>query len=608
MDTDAQSKPFSLLLHYLRPYRWRVVGLTLLLLGSIALQLLAPQVIGRFLDAATGEIAGASLYGLAALFLVTVLAQKALGLVSRYQTEDLGWRTTNDLRVDLTRHILRLDMGFHKLRTPGELIDRIDTEISNLAEYFAALVTQVFANGVLVLGVVLLLFLEAWPAGLIALVYAAMILGILLAIQERLVGLFRGISIASADLFGFMEERLAGTEDVRANGAEPYVMAELYPRLNRYAAVRTRTYTLGGLTGATSILINSLALAAILGYGAAAYTAGQLSIGSVFVIYAYIGLMTQPVNNIRRNIGNMQRALASISRTAELFDAEPESDLPGTQGRQQDASERTASRPPELRFQGVTFAYKDRPPGATPEEEFVPPVVLEDITFRLAPGRVLGILGRTGSGKTTLTRLLFRLYEPDEGTIFLDDMPVALRSLAEVRQQIGLVTQDVQIFEATVRDNLTLFRHLDPDAPPVSDTTIVTALNTLGLSGWLEGLPDGLDTILQAGGQGLSAGEAQLLALARVFLRNPDVVMLDEASSRLDPATEQLLEQAVDRLLQGRTGLIIAHRLHTVQRADDILILEDGRVVEYGARITLASDPRSRFYRLLQTGMEEVLT
>jgi ABC-type multidrug transport system fused ATPase/permease subunit len=164
-----------------------------------------------------------------------------------------------------------------------------------------------------------------------------------------------------------------------------------------------------------------------------------------------------------------------------------------------------------------------------------------------------------------------------------------------------MVTQDVQLFQASVRDNLTFFKQ------QVSDAHIKQVLQALDLWQWVENLPEGLDTRLASGGQSLSAGEAQLLAFARVFLKNPGLVVLDEASSRLDPATEHLLEQAIDRLLQQRTGIVIAHRLQTVQRADEIMILEEGRIVEYGPRATLASDPNSRFYRLLQTGLEEVL-
>jgi ABC-type multidrug transport system fused ATPase/permease subunit len=170
-----------------------------------------------------------------------------------------------------------------------------------------------------------------------------------------------------------------------------------------------------------------------------------------------------------------------------------------------------------------------------------------------------------------------------------------------------MVTQDVQLFAATVRDNLTLFNNYDPERPSLEDARIVDALETLGLGAWYRGLPDGLDTVLESGGKGLSAGESQLLAFTRVFLRDPQLVVLDEASSRLDPATEQLLERAIDRLLAGRAGIVIAHRLRTVGRADDILILEGGRIVEYGPRLALAADPGSRFYSLLQTGLEEVL-
>ena len=216
-------------------------------------------------------------------------------------------------------------------------------------------------------------------------------------------------------------------------------------------------------------------------------------------------------------------------------------------------------------------------------------------------------MGHTGSGKTTLTRLLFRLYDIDEGAIRLNGVDIRDLALNDLRQQVGLVTQDVQLFAASLRDNLTLFRSHHPTKPPIADEMIIAELAGLGLGDWFHGLPHGLDTELGTGGQGLSAGESQLLAFTRVFLRAPRLVVLDEASSRLDPATEQRLEQAIDRLLAGRTAIIIAHRLATVQRADDILIMQNGRVVEYGPRLTLSQDPTSRFAHLLRVGFESVL-
>ena len=641
MNQPIPTDPIPMIRHYLRPFRGRVALLLVLLLAGIGLQLLAPQLLGRFVDAATGggDVSN-RLYMLAGLFFAAVLAQKILFLITVYLTEDLGWATTNTLRADLTAHVLRLDMGFHKLRTPGELIERIDSDVGELAEYFSEIVVSLIGNGLLVAGIIVLIFLEDWRIGLVALAYAVVMVTLLRAVQERMVRLYTRISQASAALLGFLEEHITGTEDIVPNGGSGYVMTRLYPLLNTHAALRTRTFTLSAIVGATSTLLFVLALAVSMGLAASAYLTGTMTIGAVFTLVYYVGLLESPLDSVRRHLSYIQRALAGVNRTREFFDLRPEV---------------LESAPPSSEallpagalgvvFDGVSFAYKDRRPTAdngpqTTDDgsELVTPTVLHDITFSIAPGRVLGVLGRTGSGKTTLTRLLFRLYDVDAGAIRLIDGrpqttdngrqttekgsrstvggqpsavdPVDIRDvpLGELRRHVGMVTQDVQIFAATVRDNLTLFSNYDPTRPVIDDNHILDALETLGLDGWYRGLPDGLDTILESGGKGLSAGEAQLLAFTRVFLRDPRLVVLDEASSRLDPGTEQLLERAIDRLLAGRTGIIIAHRLRTILRADDILILENGRVVEFGPRVALTADTDSRFYRLLQTGLEEVL-
>ncbi len=209
----------------------------------------------------------------------------------------------------------------------------------------------------------------------------------------------------------------------------------------------------------------------------------------------------------------------------------------------------------------------------------------------------MGLLGRTGSGKSTITKLIFRLYDPSEGVVRLGGHDLRQAKQNILRQYMGLVSQEVQLFQASVRENLTLFDNQVPD------DKILAILKDLGMTTWLESLAEGLDTRLE-GVNNLSAGEAQLLAFARVFLTNPGLVILDEASSRLDPATEQLIEKATDNLLTNRTGIIVAHRLATVQRADEIMILEKGQIVEHGPRVALTADPISRFYRLLQTGLE----
>jgi ATP-binding cassette subfamily B protein len=294
-------------------------------------------------------------------------------------------------------------------------------------------------------------------------------------------------------------------------------------------------------------------------------------------------MLIGPVERITNEMQDFQRAASGMERVQELY---------GYRSVVEDGyGVELPDGPLAVEFDGVTFVYPD----AAPEP------VLEGVTFRLEAGKTLGLLGRTGSGKTTATRLLFRLYDPTRGSVRLGGVDLREPALEQLRRRVAVVTQDVQLISGTVRENLTLFD------PAVSDDRIHTVLADLGLSEWVRSLPDGLDTVVGAGGRGLSAGEAQLLAFTRAFLADPSVVVLDEASSRLDLATEQLIERAVDKLLAGRTGVVIAHRLATVQRADEILVLEDGRVLEHGARVALANDPRSRYAHLLETGLAEVL-
>jgi ATP-binding cassette, subfamily B, bacterial len=380
------------------------------------------------------------------------------------------------------------------------------------------------------------------------------------------------------------------------------------------AKSRIRANIIGGFTFSSSYMLYVLAVVATLAVAGSFFLQDQISIGTLFLLVFYVRLMESPIKYIRRQISNLQRAIASIGRIQEFFRLEPDV--------KENISATLPQRATAVYFQNVSFAYKDQlsvssgqysvngeqsPISSVLRTPLQSQRVLHDISFSLKPGKVLGLLGRTGSGKTTLTRLFFRLYDVDAGKISLDGIDVASVGLSDLRQHIGMVTQDVQLFAATVRDNLTLFRNYDPAKETIADAEILAAIKTLGLGDWLQSLPDGLDTVLKSGGQGLSAGEAQLLAFTRVFLRDPQLVILDEASSRLDPVTEQLLERAIDRLLNDRTAIIIAHRLHTVQRADDILILENGRIAEHGSRIQLLDDPNSRFSQLLQTGLKEIL-
>ncbi len=575
-----QSHSWQMLTTYLRPQRGRVALLTVLMFSSIALQLVNPQIVRRFIDEATEQAQAGGAFSvlimLALAYIGVALLTQTVTLGATYLSEVVGWRATNTLRSDLARHCLRLDMPFHNARTPGEMIERIDGDVIAIGKFFGQFVIQIAGSVLLMLGVLVVLFREDWRVGLALSLFTLVAIVALTRSSTIAVPAMTADREAQAQLFGFLEEQLAGLDDIRANGGGNYVMQRFHGSLREVFFKGRRGIMMGSAVSMVTMGLFGLGYALALGLGSFLYLRGAVTIGTVYLFYDYVFLLYQPIQQVAEQLREFQKAVAGMQRVRELRSYTPQI-VDGT-------GPRLPSGPLDVRFEQVSFAYHDDA------------YVLRDLSLTLQPGQVLGLLGRTGSGKTTLTRLLFRLYEPKEGAIRLNGHDIRDTQLSDLRARIGIVTQDVQLFQATVRDNLTLFD------PRVSDEQIVHVINDLGLGAWLRALPNGLDTELASGSSGVSAGEAQLLAFARVFLQDPGLVIMDEASSRLDPATEHLIERAVDKLLHNRSAIIIAHRLQTVQRADDILILDHGHVEEYGARAVLVTDHRTRFAQLLQTG------
>lgn len=577
----------------LHPQGRRVLLLALVLLGNTGLQLVAPQVLRHFIDGALGGEALDQLARLALIFLAVALLKYGLTLATTYFSQLVSWTATNALRADLVRHCLRLDMPFHHRHTPGNLIERIDGDVTALADLFSQLVIRTLGNILLLLGVLVVLFLEAWQLGVVFTCFAGLALAILASLREIAAPQLQAERRTSAELFGFIEERLAGLEEIRANGGGEYTLWRLL-NLMRQLWQHDLAAWLRVATLRTSLIV-LFSLGSVLGliFGAYLFWAGQITIGTVYLVFAYVGMLAQPVEKLALEAQNLQRANASLQRVAELLatrsvlQVETGVETPAVES----APARHACSGLAVAFHNVWFAYTG--------EEGVGEPVLRDLSFALEPGQVLGVLGRTGSGKSTLARLLLRLYDPTAGEIRVNGQHLRTIAMDQLRRQIGVVTQDVQLFNATVRDNLTFFN------PDCTDATILRLIDDLNLTAWYNRLPQGLDTVLAAGGSGLSAGEAQLLAMTRIFLRDPRLVILDEASSRLDSISERLLERATAQLLQGRTALVIAHRLATLRQVDQILVLEAGRIVEYGPRQALADDPASHFSRLLHTGLAD---
>ena len=594
-----------LLTRYLRPQLRQTLLLLLVLCANILLQLINPLIMRRFLDSA---LAGGSmdlLMRLALLFISIAAVQQVTAVSSTVLAENVGWRATNALRYDLAQHCLHLDLPFHQQRTPGEMIERIDGDINALARFFSNFVVQILGNCFLLIGVMAILFREDLRVGAAIGVFVVITLLVLARLRNLAVPHWQRSREASARFFGFVEERLAGTEDIRASDARAFTLYRFHQLLRSFWRTTVRAQLLGFSMINVAWLLFSVGNAVAFVVGASLFFSGALTIGTVYLIFHYTNLISQPLERIAREFEQFQRAGAGIARIQELFATESRlAETPAAAAGAFSPAGSDSAGPTgalAVEFEQVRFAYPtDAPPeeSMSEDEKFA----LDGFQLRLQPNEVLGLLGRTGSGKTTLTRLLLRLYDVDSGRVLVAGRDVRQWPLRQLRSQVGIVTQNVQLFQASIRDNLTFFDRTVPDA------RIREAIDELGLAQWFASLGAGLDAQLQVGSGGLSAGEAQLVAFTRIFLRDPGVIVLDEASSRLDPATEAFLERAVTRLLTNRTGILIAHRLSTVQRADRILILENGQIQEQGDRSALATDSSSYYHRLLQLGAEGLET
>lgn len=583
----------SLLSAYLMPQAGQVVGLVILLLSSIGLQVLNPQILGAFIDFAVTGRSTQTLLVAALLFIGVTLLSQGLIIAATYWSEIVAWTATNALRFELVHHCLHLDLSFHHTHTPGELLERVDGDVLLLSRFFSQLVIHVFGNSILLLGILVALFWEDWRAGLSLSLFAALALLLLLGLRSLAVEPWITYRQIGAEFFGFVGEYWMGRADIRTNGAVGYVMHRFYGLLRRWLPAYQKARFASTVLWTTSVGLFTLGNVIALAVASYLWQRQAITIGTTYLIFHYTNLLNQPIERIREEIEELQQVEASIYRIRELLE---------TTSRLQPHGQ--ASLPAgalSVSFRQVDFRYEPRQENQRRESDSSVygsiATHLQQLSFYLPPGHTLGLIGHTGSGKSTIARLLLRFYDIQSGDIEVGGVSIAQIPLVELRQRVGLVTQHVQLFRASVRDNLTFFTH-------IQDHLILETLNDLGLTAWLDTLTDGLDTVLGAEGHGLSAGQAQLLAFARVFLKNPDLVILDEASSRLDPATEQLIERAIDRLLRGRTGIIIAHRLQAVRRADQILILERGNIVEYGDQSTLARHPNSRFAQLLNASLE----
>ncbi|MFE7811302.1 ABC transporter ATP-binding protein [Streptomyces sp. NPDC057433] len=563
-----------MLVRYLRGERTAMTLLALLVPSGTALQLVAPYLLRGFIDGALSGDSQETLRNLAAWSLAAAVGVLVVTIGTEALSARVAWRSTNRLRADLVGHCLSRPPGFYREHPPGELVERMDGDVTRLAAVMSALLLELLAQALLIVGILVALFHLEWR---LAVVFAPFAVGTLLLLRTlvgRAMPFVTARQRVAADLQGFLEERLAAAEDLRANGASRYTLRQLgrrqqdlYQKARNAARVSVRwPATVQGLSAVGVVL--ALAVSAWL------HSRGQLSTGTAFASLSYAMLLRRPLLAVTTRFRDLEDAAAGVQRLRDLLGHGP---APRTGGKALPTGR------PGVRFDRVSFCYE-------PDEP-----VLRDVSFTLRPGERLGVVGRTGSGKSTVVGLLFGLHRPVTGSVSAGGLDVTEVDPRALRSRVALVTQEVHVFHAALRDNLTFFDRAVPD------DRLRAALDEAGLGPWLRTLPDGLDTLLGAGARGMSAGEEQQLALARVFLRDPGLVLMDEPTARLDPYSERLLVPALERLLENRTAVVVEHRPHLLLNADRILVLEDGKVAEEGERAALVADASSRLHGFLRT-------
>ncbi len=559
----------------LRPERARWVALGVLVAAGSALLLAGPLIVRQVIDRAVAGATPSTLRGLAVAFLAIVVAAQIIDVAVARSATVLAWRTTNDLRVAMAAHVLQLDHEFHRQHTPGELIQRVDGDVTSVAELLGRVVPKAAGSLLVVAGMIGVVGFLDWRIGVGMLVYVASSTATVLMLRHRAVSESADELSSYARLYGGIEERLNASEDLRANGAGGHAMwrfvEESAGALD--SSVRRESAFLGMWWGVQGAVVGGVVLS--VAAGALLVARDVISVGTAFLLLQYVLLIERPLEEVVHELETVQKATGAMRRIAALTAV--------TVSIADDGSTTPPPGPLGVHLDDVTFDYGDDDP------------VLVDVALTVAAGRSVGVVGRTGSGKTTCSRLVLRLVEPTAGEVALGGVPIRDIPLAELRRRVAMVPQEVELFAGTIRDNVTLFED------GATDADVAGALRAVGLDSLADG---GVDRVLGEGGAGLSAGEAQLLAMARVWLRDPDLVVLDEATARVDPETEHRLETAMRELIRGRTALVIAHRLSTLRELDDIVVFEAGRVVEAGPRAALAAEESSRYRRLLDLALE----
>ena len=545
------------LLAYVRPHAHLVAISGLLLVVVSGAQLLQPYLLKLAID---GPIARKDLTGLeilVALYIGTIVIELTMRYLQVYITELAGQNVVMDLRAAVFGHLQSLSSSFYDRNPVGRLMTRVTTDVEAINEFFSMEVATVFIDVAKLVSILAILLVMAPSLALITLAVVPVLFAISLFFRKRLRDAYRAIRTRISRINAYLQENISGIAVIHLFRREPRNESE-FEALNRdHRNADLGSVLYDSLLSAVVELVGSLSVALLIWYGGGEILRGALTFGTLVAFLKYVNQFFLPIQDLSAKYATMQSAMASSERIFALLDTPVEIVDPPA------AAPATPSRG-RIDFERVRFSN-------VPGEE-----VLKGIDLSVAPGETVAIVGATGSGKSTVIRLLIRLYDVTAGRVLLDGRDVREYELSELRRRTGLVLQDPYIFAGTIERNLTL------GDPRVDPARARAAARAVGADVFIETLPGGYDYEVRERGSNLSTGQKQLLAFARCLARDPAVLVLDEATSSVDPETERRLQQAVATLTRGRTSLIVAHRLATVLRADRILVMHHGEIRESG--------------------------
>ena len=551
-----------------RPYWLGALLAVLLSFVVVACGLSLPYLIRLAVDdfilntGAGAEVRLAGLKHLALLFCALMAFEFFGNFVQVLILEWTGQRIMHRMRQMMFVHLLHLDLKFFHRNPVGRLVTRLTNDIQNMHEMFTSVIVTLFNDGVKILGILGILFWMNWRLALGLCLLLPLMVGNTLWFSRLARDAFRQIRTHLAKINSFLQESLSGVALIQLFLRERSSQAE-FSRLNQ-SFFEKALYQIKVFAVFMPLieLMNAITIGAILWYGGSQIMAGEMSIGMLVAFLSYMRLFFQPMRELSQKYSIVQSALASAERIFQLLDTRETLPLASS-------PLRPASGKGEIEFSKVSFGYE-------PEH-----LVLNNFSLKIPAGRTLAIVGATGSGKTTIINLLERFYDPEAGQIFLDGIDLRNLDPDWLRRQVGLVMQDVFLLPGSIRDNVLL----DVEK---TDAALWEILEKAQLARFVRQLPEGLATRVGEGGMDLSAGQRQLLAFARVLAREPRILVLDEATASVDPESELLIEQAIGATFAGRTNIVIAHRLSTIRRADHILVMAGGRIIEQGSHAELA--------------------